>query len=76
MALKISTKQDWQALARLHAPENINLLGIFKAELADIDKSLRSAADTVQLHRLQGKAKLLEDFLEAVEKAPTVLAGL
>jgi arginine repressor len=44
--------------------------------LAATKESLTTAEDTVRIHRLQGAAGVLKDFLDAVEISNEVLARL
>lgn len=68
------THQELQALRRLKEPGNDAILG-FLGRLHDQTKTkLVHAGDMGVIHRLQGKAELLEELLWAVEelaKAPT-----
>lgn len=64
--------QVWQALNRLKAPEMQALLKFFHNQ-AEHTKASLIHAEGVQLHRLQGRAGYLEDLLEAVEQAVSVL---
>lgn len=64
--------QVWQALNRLKAPEMQALLKFFHNQ-AEHAKTSLIHAEGVQLHRLQGRAGYLEDLLEAVEQAVSVL---
>jgi hypothetical protein len=65
-----------QALYRCKLPENEALLDLFKTKLDEVKTSLVQAEDPVRIHRLQGRAEALTDFLEAVEKSQEVLARL
>jgi len=64
--------QVWQALNRLRAPEMQALLKFFQNQ-AEHAKTSLIYVEGVQLHRLQGRAGYLEDLLEAVEQAASVL---
>jgi len=51
-----------------------HLQAMFSSVLEDTKKALVRADDPVNIHRLQGTAKTLQDFLDAVETSPEVLA--
>jgi len=63
--------QHIQALVncKLHNPVLVTLL---QAKLDEV-KTLLISADEDRVHRLQGKAQMLSDLLEALEIAPTIL---
>lgn len=61
--------QQMQALARCKQPENAHLLALFEKVLAETKTALVSADQPVQIHRLQGRAAVIEDFLSAVKTA-------
>jgi hypothetical protein len=61
-----------QALYRCKHPENEALLELFRLKLEEVKNSLVLAEDPVRIHRLQGRAEVLSDFLEAVEKSPEI----
>ena len=65
-----------QALYRCKHPENEALLDLFRMKLDEVKTSLMVAEDPIRIHRLQGRAEALTDFLEAVEKSPEILARL
>lgn len=67
-----SDRKAVSALARCRNPENEGLVSLFKQILDDTKDSL-IAADGDQFRRLQGRAKALQDFIEAVEQAPQIL---
>jgi hypothetical protein len=69
-------KQHMQALYRCKLPENEALLALFRTKLEEVKNSLVYAEDTARIHRLQGRAEALSDFLEAVEESSEVLARL
>jgi len=66
-------KQHMLALYRCKLPENENLLALFRKTLEETKVSLVAAEDTVRIHRLQGRAEVLAEFLEAVEKSQEIL---
>jgi hypothetical protein len=63
------------ALARCRQPENEGLLTLFK-QLLEETKSSLIEADGDRFRQLQGRAKVMQDFLEAVDKAPSILERL
>ena len=65
-------RQQIQALVRCKLPENEVLLDIFRVRLEETREALIHADDTVRIYRLQGRAEVLADFLEAVEKSSEV----
>ena len=70
-----SDRKAVAALVRCRHPENEGLLLLFKQLLEDTKTSLVEAEGD-RVRQLQGRAKVLQDFLEAVEKAPSVLERL
>jgi hypothetical protein len=64
--------QHMQALVRCKLGENGALLDLFRKKLEETKNSLVVADDLVKLHRLQGRAEVLTDFLEAVEKSQEI----
>jgi hypothetical protein len=69
-------RKHMQALNRCKHPEQEALLDLFKTKLDEVKTALIQAEDPVRIHRLQGRAEALTDFLEAVEKSQEVLARL
>ena len=69
-------RQQMQALARCKLPENENLLRLLRERLDETKNSLVAAEEPVRLYRLQGRAEVLNDFLEAVEKSSEILDRL
>ena len=69
-------RQHMQALARCKLPENENLLALFRAKLEETKAALLETEEPARIYRLQGRAKVLAEFLEAVERAPEVLDRL
>lgn len=65
-----------QALYRCKLPESEALIALFAAKLEETKNSLVVAEDPVRIHRLQGRAEVLTDFLEAVEKSREILDRL
>lgn len=66
-------KQELQALVNCRNPDSKALLKLFQKLIDDTMLALVKADELVRVHRLQGRAEVLKDFLEAVEKAPSVL---
>lgn len=66
-------KRHVQALYRTSADDMRNLVELMALKLDETKDSLVTATDTQQIHRLQGKASVLKEFLEAVEKSSEVL---
>jgi len=66
-------RQHIQALAECKLRQD-KLIQLFQSSLDETKSQLVKADDVVRIHRLQGQASVLEDFLEAVEKAQEVLA--
>lgn len=64
------------ALMRCRNGEMENLKSLFKVKLEEVKESLVVADDTVRIHRLQGRAEVLKDFLEAIEQSPSILERL
>jgi hypothetical protein len=65
-------RQHMQALIRCKLQENEPLLALFKLKLEETKNSLMVAEEPHRIHRLQGQAQVLTDFLEAVEKSSEV----
>lgn len=65
-------RQHMQALIRCRLPENETLLALFRTKLEETKNSLMVAEEPHRIHRLQGQAQALSDFLEAVEKSSEV----
>jgi hypothetical protein len=63
-------------LYRCKLPEHEALLALFRSKLEETKNSLVQAEDPVRIHRLQGRAEVLTDFLEAVEKSREILDRL
>ena len=52
------------------------LAEMFESALEDVKAALITATDTVYIHRLQGKAQALNDFIELLETAPQIVARM
>jgi hypothetical protein len=79
MKIFVGSKPDRkhiQAIHRCKQPESEALLDLFKTKLEETKNSLMTAEDPTRVYRLQGRAEVLSDFLEAVEKSPEILARL
>lgn len=70
-----SDRKAVAALMRCRLPENEGLMSLFKQLLDDTKTSLVEA-DGDHFRRLQGRAKVLHDFLAAVEQSPQVFERL
>lgn len=66
-------KKHVQALYRTSADDMKNLVDLMELKLSETKDSLVTATDIQQIHRLQGKASVIKDFLEAVNKSSEVL---
>ena len=76
MKIFIGQKPDRQhmfALQRCKLDENGALLDLFRTKLEQTHDALVLAEDSVLIHRLQGRAEVLADFLESVEKSTGIL---
>ena len=75
MSIFIGHKPSRQHIQALHACKlnNSALLELFEKCLEETKDALIKADETVRIHRLQGQAKVLQEFLEAVEKSPEIL---
>tara|TARA_B110000305_G_scaffold180408_1_gene200037 strand:- start:1626 stop:1871 length:246 start_codon:yes stop_codon:yes gene_type:complete len=69
-------RQQMQAIYRCKLSENEALVDLFRIRLEEVKTSLVAADDPVRIHRLQGRAEALSDFLEAIERSPEILARL
>ena len=77
MNLFLSSRPDRQHVtALLKCRGSEDLLTVFRAKLDETKAALVVADDMVKLHRLQGRAEALQDFLEAVKEAPSILERL
>lgn len=74
--LNSADRQEQQALARCGTPEMRALLTLFEKLSAETQESLIAAEEVSRIHRLQGRAEFLRDFLEAVKDAPSVMERL
>ena len=70
-----SERKSVSALAKCRQSENEGLLMLFRQLLEDTKSSLIDA-DGDRFRQLQGRAKVLQDFLKAVDDAPSVLERL
>lgn len=66
-------RQQIQALMRCKLPESEALLKLFQHVLEETKTALIRADDPVRIHRLQGRAEVLADFIEAVEKSSDII---
>jgi hypothetical protein len=65
-------RQQMQALMRCKLPDSEQLLALFRARLEETKSALVVADDYHRICKLQGRAEVLADFLEAVEKSSEV----
>lgn len=65
-------RQHIQALRECKLRDD-KLLELFASQLESVKEKLVVADNTVLIHRLQGQASVLRDFLDAVEKSQEVL---
>jgi len=65
-----------QALNKCRLPENEGLIQLFKHKLDETKASLVTADEEHLIRRLQGRARVLQDFLEAVEESSSILERL
>lgn len=70
------TRSQMQAFLRCKQPESEKLLEVFKERLEETKTALIYADDPVRISRLQGRAEVLADFLETVEKSSEILERL
>ena len=70
------TRQELTALSRLRQPEHAALAELIRSRLDDIKDTLVGTSDLDHLRRLQGQARVMLDFLDAIEKSPEVLERL
>jgi hypothetical protein len=65
-----------QAFHRCKLPESEQLLAVFREKLEETKTALIYAEDPARIHRLQGRAEVLADFLETVEQSSEILERL
>jgi hypothetical protein len=68
-----STRKEVEALNKCRLPELKDLIALFEKLELDTLRSLAKADESARIYRLQGRSEVLRDFLEAVEKAASVL---
>ena len=68
-----SEKKHVQALYRCRAEDMKNLVELVELKFEEVKDSLVTATDTQHIHRLQGKASVLKEFLEAIDKSQEVM---
>jgi hypothetical protein len=70
----LTGKSDKQAVQALLMCKQVSGLDVLFTNLLEETKtSLIKATDTVVIHRLQGRAEVLSDFLEAMKDAPSIM---
>ena len=70
------TKQHLQALMRCKLPESEPLLSLLSTRLEETKQSLIKAEDMARVYKLQGRAEILQDFLEAVNKSSEIMGRI
>ena len=70
------TESELRALASLKHPQMIPVVELLRRELVSTDKLLRDTHDEVSLRQLQGRAKLLEEFMSTVDSSNETLEKL
>lgn len=76
MSIFLSGQTDHQqvvALNRCRVSEMKPLIELFTKLHEETTQALVKADEPSRIYRLQGRAEVLKDFLEAVDKAPSVL---
>jgi arginine repressor len=77
MNLFLGGRPDRQHVQALITSKQVgHLERLFQNVLSEVKTSLVRADDMALIHRLQGRAQVLEDFLEALEQAPSVMERL
>ena len=69
MAFKSVNDSQLAALSRLRLDEFAPVIQVLQDELDDLRYRLTYAEDDTLLHRLQGRAQLITDFLALVEQS-------
>lgn len=68
--------QQLRAVIRCQAADMAPMMSMFESTLEQTMQSLVGATDPATIHRLQGKAQILTDFLGLVKDAPRILERL
>jgi len=71
-----ATKAHLGSVMQCRSPAMEPLKQMFEVALEDTKSSLVRAIDTVHIHRLQGRAETLKDFLVLLETAPQIAERL
>lgn len=71
--LNAESRQTVQALSSLREPGVDKVLEFYASQLRETQAKLVKAGDMVMIHRLQGRAELLEDLLRAVDEASAMV---
>lgn len=66
-------RKEAEALNKCRAPELTGLIQLFERLEMETLRSLAKADDTSRMFRLQGRAEVLKDFIDAVQNASSVL---
>lgn len=74
MAFRDATPQQLTALAHCRGGEMAHLVELIQHELLNTQGALMKADEPAQLYRLQGKANVLKDLVDAVETSSERLA--
>ena len=70
------TRAQAAAAGYFAQPEMKPLVDLFKETLEETKTGLVSASDTVHIHRLQGRAQVMEEILELVTNASQILGRM
>lgn len=71
-----ATKVQLGAVIQCRSPELVPLKQMFEDALDDTKSSLVRAVDAVHIHRLQGQAQALQEFLVLLETAHQIVGRL
>lgn len=75
MLLQSATKQQVEAVRRLHLSEMKPLLELLESDLEKSRAQLVRADETPKIYRLQGRVQILEDLLQSVAKAGDIFTN-
>lgn len=73
MILQNATNQELVALQFLNGPQGVALLNRLRSELEGTHAQLVKADEMARIYRLQGRAAVLQEILNAAEKAHDLL---
>lgn len=74
MLLGNATAKQLEAMNRLRSSEMAGVRELLAHYLDDTIAALVRADDQVTVYRLQGRAAVLEDFIESIDQAPETLS--